>query len=118
MRGLTASLGEMRPSGTTAVASMQMAPTPRVAKPYRVIRRHVPPCQRVDSTDPDVDQMPVCGVAVVRAVLAHGRLHGVQRSMTSALVILLRQLLTTQMRFLKVIPRRVSGWNSMGKSLF
>lgn len=32
--GRTASCGEIRPSGTTAVASMQIAPTPRVAKPY------------------------------------------------------------------------------------
>ena len=31
---LTASSGEIRPSGTTAVASMQIAPTPRVANPY------------------------------------------------------------------------------------
>lgn len=30
---LTASSGEIRPSGTTDVASMQIAPTPRVAKP-------------------------------------------------------------------------------------
>lgn len=32
-KGFTASSGEIRPSGTTAVASMQIAPTPRVAYP-------------------------------------------------------------------------------------
>lgn len=33
----TASSGDMRPSGTTAVASTQIAPTPRVAKPWGCI---------------------------------------------------------------------------------
>ena len=35
---LTASCGEIRPSGTTAVASIQIAATPRVANPCLIMR--------------------------------------------------------------------------------
>ena len=79
-----ASCGEMRPSGTTAVPSMTMAPAPRDAKPCppKPIPKQLVPsalgnhlCAREEkNTHADVHQVPVRRVTVVRAVLAHRRL--------------------------------------------
>lgn len=69
MSKLTASSGDIRPSGTTLVASMQTAPTPRVAKPCFVGETSV---SEIDihtevHTCPDVNEMPVGSMAIGRA---------------------------------------------------
>jgi hypothetical protein len=71
-----ASSGEMRASGTTAVASMLIPPAPRVAKPYRPNCYIAAQCalSERDTTHADVHEVPVRCVAIVRTVLAHRRL--------------------------------------------
>jgi hypothetical protein len=56
----TASSGDMRPSGTTLVASIQIDPAPRVAKPClwkeRKSRQYK---YQAQATYPDVNEMPI-----------------------------------------------------------
>jgi hypothetical protein len=73
---LTRSSGDMRPSGTTAVASTTIAPTPREAKPWQ--NRQGEGCSEYkktrNGTNAEVDEMPISGMPSVGAVLTHGGL--------------------------------------------
>ena len=67
----------MRPSGTTAVASNVTAPTPRVTKLYRTRKDQYKPepnsggGEGESGTYPDVNEMPVSRMSVIRAILTH-----------------------------------------------
>ena len=72
--GLTASSGEIRPSGRTEVASIVTAPAPRVTQPYKTYKNQKRTRTYLGSgsdTYSGVNEMPVGRMAVIRAVLTH-----------------------------------------------